>query len=49
MGFIDGYVIFTKIETKEEIIVEVIDLNTFKSFKELYSSYEKNAIGYKKR
>ena len=45
---IGDLVIFTNTETKEEIIVEVIDLNTFKSFKELYSSYEKTVIGYKK-
>lgn len=45
---IGDLVIFTNTETKEEIIVEVIDLNAFKSFKELYSSYEKTVIGYKK-
>ena len=45
---IGDLIIFTNTETKEEIIVEVIDLKTFKSFKELYSSYEKIAIGYKK-
>ena len=45
---IGDLVIFTNTETKEEIIVEVIDLKTFKSFNELYSSYEKTAIGYKK-
>lgn len=45
---IGDLVIFTNTETKEEIIVEVIDLKTFKSFNELYSSYEKAAIGYKK-
>lgn len=45
---IGDLVVFTNTETKEEIIVEVIDLKTFKSFKELYSSYEKTVIGYKK-
>ena len=45
---IGDLVIFTNTETKEEIIVEVIDLKTFKSFNELYSSYEKTVIGYKK-
>lgn len=45
---IGDLVIFTNTETKEEIIVEVIDLKAFKSFSELYSSYEKTAIGYKK-
>lgn len=45
---IGDLVIFTNTETKEEIIVEVIDLKVFKSFDELYSSYEKTVIGYKK-
>lgn len=45
---IGDLVIFTNTKTKEEIIVEVIDLKTFKSFNELYSSYEKTVIGYKK-
>lgn len=41
-------VIFTNAKSKEEVIVEVMDLRTFKSFNELYSSYEKTIIGYKK-
>jgi uncharacterized protein with HEPN domain len=45
---IGDLIIFTNTKTKEEIIVEVIDLKTFKSFNELYSSYEKTVIGYKK-
>ena len=45
---IGDLVIFTNTKTKEEIIVEIIDLKTFNSFDELYSSYEKTAIGYKK-
>ena len=44
---IGDLVIFTNTKTKEEIIVEVIDLKSFKSFKELYSSYKKTANGYK--
>ena len=41
-------VVFTNKETKEEIIVEVIGLRKFNTFNELYSSYEKTSLGYKK-
>lgn len=41
-------VVFTNKETKEEIIVEVVGLRKFNTFNELYSSYEKTSLGYKK-
>ena len=45
---IGDLIVFTNIESKEEAIVEVIDLRYFKTFNELYSSYEKTVIGYRK-
>lgn len=44
---IGDLIVFTNTNTKEEIITEVTDLKNFKSFNELYFSYEKTAIGYK--
>ena len=41
-------IVFTNKDSKEEIIVEVTELRHFKSFDELYSSYEKTILGYKK-
>ena len=38
---------FTNTETKEELLAEICDLKSFKSFKELYLNYNKTDIGYK--
>lgn len=45
---IGDLIVFTNTQSKEEIIAEVLDLKRFKTFDELYSSYEKTVIGYKK-
>lgn len=45
---IGDLIVFTDTKSKEEVIVEIIDLKSFKTFVELYSSYEKTLIGYKK-
>lgn len=39
---------FTNNETKEELLVKVIELKTYKTFYELYKHYEKSLLGYKK-
>ena len=41
-------IVFINTQSKEEIIVEVLDLKKFKTFDDLYSSYEKTVIGYNK-
>lgn len=41
-------IIFTNTETRKEILTEITGLKSFKTFDELYSSYEKTVIGYKK-
>lgn len=45
---IGDLIIFTNTESKEEIIVEVLDINSFKTFNDLYASYEKTVLGYAK-
>ena len=45
---IGDLIIFTNTESKDEAITEVIDLKSFNTFNELYSSYEKTVIGYRK-
>ena len=45
---IGDLIVFSNAESKEELIVEVIDLRCFKSFDELYASYDKTIIGYQK-
>ena len=45
---IGDLIVFKNKQSKEEIIVEVLDLKKFKTFEELYSTYEKTVIGYKK-
>ena len=44
---IGDLIIFTNTQSKDEIIAEVLDLKKFKTFDELYSSFEKTLIGYK--
>lgn len=40
-------IVFTNKETEEKAIVEIDELKAFPSFKELYASYPKRAIGYR--
>ena len=40
-------IIFTNVDTKEEIIVKVIKTVVYKDFFELYSHYNKLEIGYR--
>ena len=39
-------ILFTNNETKEELLVEIIDFKKFDSFVELYSKYKKEELGY---
>ena len=39
-------ILFTNVATKEQLLVEVVDLKTFATFDELYLQYDKVAIGY---
>lgn len=39
---------FTNINTNEKIEVEVINIYTFSSFKELYEHFDKELLGYSK-
>lgn len=38
---------FTNINTQEQLICSVLKVNVFKNFSQLYSAYDKKAIGYK--
>ena len=40
-------IVFTNTETKKELIAEIVDLETFNSFDELYAKYPKKLLGYK--
>lgn len=44
---IGDLIIFSNVETKEEIIAEVVNLNSYASFEELYANYKKSELGYK--
>ena len=44
---IGDFIEFTNVLNDEKISVEVINLHIFKSFKELYSNFDKVRIGYK--
>ena len=39
-------IVFTNLATKQEIIVEVVDLKRFASFEQLYAHYKKTELGY---
>lgn len=45
---IGDLIILKNTDTKEEVIVEIEDIKKFKTFNELYSSFEKSDLGYKK-
>ena len=45
---IGNLILFKNNKTNEELIAEVVDIRLFKNFDELYSSYDKTLIGYKK-
>ena len=44
---VGGLIVFTNTKTKEELVVEIIDLKQFDSFESLYLNYKKTDIGYK--
>ena len=44
---IGGLIVFTNAKTKEELIVEIVDLKQFDSFESLYANYKKTDLGYK--
>ena len=39
-------IVFTQTETKEQLLVEIIDVYPYKDFKELYKSFDKTELGY---
>lgn len=39
---------FTNIDTEEQILVEVLSLNIFNDFEEVYNNYRKEELGYKR-
>ena len=41
-------IVFTNIDTKERLTVEVINLFVFNNFDELYSHFDKTRLGYNK-
>ena len=44
---VGGLIVFTNTKTKEELIVEIVDLKQFDSFESLYVNYKKTDLGYK--
>lgn len=42
----NDYIEFTNITTQEKILTKIISLNVYSNFQELYSHYDKGAIGY---
>ena len=43
---IGDIIIFANLDTKKEIITEVVDLKVYKTFEELYANYPKCSLGY---
>ncbi|MCR5308727.1 MAG: DUF86 domain-containing protein [Bacilli bacterium] len=43
---IGDIIIFVNLDTKKEIITEVMDLKVYKTFEELYANYPKRSLGY---
>lgn len=43
---IDDVITFTNVLTNEQLSVQVVDIQTFATFDELYKSFDKISIGY---
>ena len=43
----DDQIIFTNIKSEEKVIVKVISVSKYISFKELYKHYDKTRLGYR--
>lgn len=41
-------IVFTNMETQDQMQVKVLELNTFNNFEEVYNSFKKEELGYTK-